>query len=134
MTASNDLPQPTRDQKRDINQMLQEVYDIKAQRYRGEESDHSVAHALGIERWGWVSQIREEFFGPDGNEAKDNLVAEVKAKIRECDVLGAKVHDDHDALLKSLRDLNEKKAQLVAMLDRLQGGKPQVQKPQLVAR
>lgn len=130
MTATTDIPLPSRDQKREIMQMLNDVYDMKAQRYRGEESDHSVAHALGIERWGWVSQIRDEFFGPEGNEAKDNLIAEVKLKIRECDALGAKLHDEHDAIIKSLRHFNETRGELVKMLERLQGGKP----GQMVAR
>jgi len=134
MTATTEIPLPSRDQKREIMQMLNDVYDMKAQRYKGEESDHSVADALGIGRWGWVSQIREEFFGPEGNEAKDNLIAETRLKLRECDALGAKLHDEHDAIIKSLRDFNEKKTQLAALLDRLQGKPAPTQKPQLVAR
>lgn len=134
MTASTpDIPQPSRDQKREIKAMLDEVYDTKAQRYRGEESDHTVADTLGIERWGWVTQIREDFFGPDGNEAKDNLIAEVRLKLRECDALGAKLHDEHDAIIKSLRDFNEKKTQLAQLLERLTAKQP-AQKPHLVAR
>lgn len=133
MTVTTEIPLPSRDQKREIIMLLADVYDINAQRYKGEESDHTVAATLGIERWGWVSKIREEFCGPDGNEAKDNLIAEVKLKIRECDALGAKLHDEHDAIIKSLRHFNDTKAELVKMLERLQG-KPGPQKQQLVAR
>lgn len=134
MTTTTEIPLPSRDQKREIMQMLNDVYDMKAQRYKGEESDHTVADTLGIGRWGWVSQIREEFFGPEGNEAKDNLIAETRLKLRECDALGAKLHDEHDAIIKSLRDFNEKKTQLATLLDRLQGKPVPTQKPQLVAR
>jgi hypothetical protein len=73
-----DVLQPTRDQKREIMLMLQEVYDTAAKRYAGVETDQTVANALGIARWGWVSAIREEFFGPAGNEATDLLAAEVR--------------------------------------------------------
>lgn len=132
---TDDVPKPSREQKREIMKILDEVYDPKAGRYRGEETDHTVAHALGIERWGWITEIRKEFYGDSGeNEAKDNLVAEVKAKLRECDALGAALHDKHDDILKSLREFNDRKAQLAQLLDRLQGKPAPAQKPQLVAR
>jgi len=44
------------------------AYDRKNQRYTKAETDQSVAKELGIERWGWVTQVREQFFGPAGNE------------------------------------------------------------------
>jgi len=77
-TPPADVPQPTREQKREIMLMLQEVYDPTAKRYTGAETDQTVANALGITRWGWVSTIREEFFGPAGNEAAELLAAEVR--------------------------------------------------------
>lgn len=117
-------PEPTREQAREIMLILTDVYDTAAQRYKGVETDKTVASFLGVERWGWVSQIREKFFGPDGNEANERMIAEIKDKIRECDALGAQLHDQHDALLKNLRAFNELKAELVKHMDKLTGKAP----------
>ncbi len=68
---SNQLPEvvkPTPKQSYEIFEMLQVAYDRKNQRYTKAETDQSIAKELGIERWGWVSQVREQFFGPAGNE------------------------------------------------------------------
>jgi len=74
-----DLRQPTRKQKRDIMGLLEDVYDTEAERYRGKESDKSVAETLGDGiLWGWVANIREEYFGPDGNEANTIAVKEIQ--------------------------------------------------------
>lgn len=67
-TTTTELPQPTPKQAYEIFEMLQLVYDRKNQRYQKAETDQTVASALGIERWGWVTQVREQFFGPAGNE------------------------------------------------------------------
>ena len=67
-TKANDLVKPTREQKLSIIGLLQDVYDIEKQRYKGKDTDQAVAECLDITRWGWVSEIREEFFGPDGNQ------------------------------------------------------------------
>jgi len=74
MQKEQDLRQPSKKQKRDIIGLLEDVYDTENERYRGVETDKSVADTLGDGiLWGWVSQVREELFGPDGNE--HNLVA-----------------------------------------------------------
>ena len=74
MDTKQELRQPSRKQKRDIMGLLEDVYDTDNERYRGIESDKSVADTLGDGiLWGWVAAIREEYFGPDGNE--HNLVA-----------------------------------------------------------
>jgi hypothetical protein len=68
---STNLPEvvkPTPKQSYEIFEMLQVAYDRKNQRYTKAETDQSVAKELGIERWGWVTQVREQFFGPAGNE------------------------------------------------------------------
>ena len=67
-TTTTELPQPTPKPAYEIFEMLQLVYDRKNQRYQKAETDQTVASALGIERWGWVTQVREQFFGPAGNE------------------------------------------------------------------
>ncbi len=92
-TPDPGLRQPTRDQKRAIHDMLTSVYDVKAGRYTGTDTDKSVAAVLGDGiLFGWVAQIREEFFGPNGNEelallgaALDALNARVDATLAEAD-------------------------------------------------
>jgi hypothetical protein len=79
------LREPTREQKREIVQMLEVAYDTEAQRYRGTDTDKTVAEALGGGVMpGWVADIREDLFGPDGgNDEMTALLSEVRdAKAR----------------------------------------------------
>ena len=70
---------PSREQKREIMLMLQTVYDFENQRYTKSETDKTVADALGEGTlWGWVREIREDMFGPDGNEENMLTVGEAK--------------------------------------------------------
>lgn len=130
IAAIPDTPKPTLAQRREIMLMLEEVYDVDAKRYKGVETDKSVAHALGIERWGWVSEVRDGFFGPAGNEAADLLAAEVKAKIRDADVMIAgmsvaisatkgQLHMAEQTLAKTTTLCDE----LAALLARVKGAK-----------
>ena len=60
----SEIRQPTREQKREISDMLKSVYDIKAGMYEGSETDQTVASAMGGGIMpGWVAAIRDEFFG-----------------------------------------------------------------------
>lgn len=63
------VPEPTKAQKRQIMQMLEDTYDAEAERYQGAETDDSVAAVLGV-RPGWVAELREEFFGPAGSNVE----------------------------------------------------------------
>lgn len=80
------MRQPTRDQKRLIVAMLEDTYDTQKQRYKGTETDKNIAEALadGIMP-GWVSAIREDMFGPDGNEEMTDLAGEVTAWMKKAD-------------------------------------------------
>ncbi len=63
----SEIRHPTREQKREISQMLDSVYDTKAGMYQGRETDQTVASAMGGGIMpGWVAAIRDEFFGPSG--------------------------------------------------------------------
>ena len=120
--TATDLREPTREQKREIVGMLETVYDTKAQRYRGVETDKTVAEALGNGiLWGWVARLREEFFGPAGNEAVEKLLVEAREWMRKADKLSATVHDDHNRLIASLREFNEAKTNVASLIDRLSG-------------
>lgn len=52
--------------RRKIFARLMEVYDEKNGRYCDDFTDQSVGKALGVP-WAWVSEIREQNFGPAGN-------------------------------------------------------------------
>lgn len=86
MDNVTDIPrQPTRTQRREIMEMLAEVYDTDAGRYKGSETDDTVAGALEVMP-GWVSQIREEFFGDEGGNCEvDDLAAECRAMAEKLD-------------------------------------------------
>ena len=63
--------QPTREQRRQIVELLNTCYDTKAERYIGTDTDKTVADCIGGGvLFGWVAQVREEFFGPDGGNAE----------------------------------------------------------------
>jgi hypothetical protein len=89
-----DLRRPTREQKRQIVDLLTSVYDTQAERYRAAESDVTVAEAVGGGcMFGWVAEIREELFGPDGrNEELENLRADLAVWQQTADALATKVN------------------------------------------
>jgi hypothetical protein len=80
-TVITELRQPTRDQKREIVQLLTACYDVQAGRYRGADTDKTIAEAVGGGCMpGWVAQQREDLFGPDGgNETIEQTIAEIAA-------------------------------------------------------
>lgn len=75
--------EPTPKQKRDIIGMLEVCYDDGTKRYKGSDTDKTVAEALGDGiLLGWVAAIREEFFGPDGGNSEiEATAAEIKKLI-----------------------------------------------------
>lgn len=76
--ATSEPRQPTRQQKREILDLLSDVYDTDQECYRRGDTDETVADVLGVMP-GWVSQIREDLFGPDGsNEDMAALRTEIE--------------------------------------------------------
>jgi len=75
--------QPTREQRRQIVDLLSTCYDTKAERYVGKDTDKTVADCIGGGvLFGWVAQVREEFFGPDGgNDELESILADIAAQI-----------------------------------------------------
>jgi len=79
----DELRHPTRAQKREIMDLLETCYDTEQERYRQGDTDDTVAEVLKVMP-GWVEQIREEFFGPDGgNENIEDLVLRLAEMERE---------------------------------------------------
>ena len=83
---NDDLIPPTPHMRTKIYEMIEASYDRKKQRYTGTDTDHTIAAELKIERWGWVKEVRELMFGPDGrNEAEEVEIAKVDAWLKKAD-------------------------------------------------
>ncbi|NGQ91475.1 hypothetical protein G5V65_11260 [Rhodobacter sp. HX-7-19] len=111
------LRQPTREQKRQIIELLGEVYDTTIERYRGAESDVTVAEAIGGGcMFGWVAEIREELFGPDGrNEELDALRADISVWQETSGELLTKAH----AAIRAVEDHGERAKDFQRRMDAL---------------
>jgi hypothetical protein len=117
MTQTEPPREPNRVQKREIMDMLGSVYDTKAERYIGGETDDTIAKELNVMP-GWVAEIREEFFGPaGGNEDIDALasdlatfLAEAKPKLAEAEEAVKRVK----AEIGRAEDMAEKLARIKA--------------------
>ena len=109
------LRQPTREQKRQIIELLGDVYDTTVERYKAAESDVTVAEAVGGGcMFGWVAEIREELFGPDGrNEELEALRADIAVWMETANALLNKAHTAVSTFSKE----REKVADLQRRLD-----------------
>lgn len=98
--------EPTRAQLRSIIEMLNDVYDIDAERYTGGETDETVAAVLEVMP-GWVVAERERAFGPAGGNADIEALA---AGVSEC---GQQIE-------AALRDLNAHTSYFEKLRDQVQ--------------
>lgn len=112
------LRQPTREQKRQIIELLTEVYDTAAERYKGADSDVTVADAVGGGcMFGWVAEIREELFGPDGrNEELEALRADIAVWMETADKLATKAHAAVSAFERERDRVSEFQKRLDALI------------------
>lgn len=113
------LREPSREQKRQIIDLLGEVYDLPAQRYKGRDTDKSVADVIGGGCMpGWVAQIREDLFGPDGGNAEmEAVLADAAACKERAHYLNAKEVE----LTSAAKQLQASAGELKADADRLNG-------------
>lgn len=115
------IREPTREEKRQIMGLLEVSYDADAGRYKGADTDQTVAAAIGGGVMsGWVAEIREEFFGPDGgNGEMDALLAEMRAWVKEKD--GELLELNHLASVvgQTIKSYEEKAKQVDAFVKRL---------------
>ena len=114
MTNVEPIRQPSREQKRQIIEMLTATYDTAKERYTGTETDLTIADAIGGGcMFGWVAAIREDMFGPaGGNEEHEQLLADLHQWRENADKLAADMHGN-------LRDFNDARAKVKAFEDRL---------------
>lgn len=112
-TAAPQTRQPTREQKRMIVSALEEHYDTKNQRYLGGETDKTLSDRLadGVMP-GWVSAVREDMFGPEGNEEIVDLSAEIKEWMEKTDKA-------IDAANKAFSDIVHTRGMVKTLQDRL---------------
>lgn len=102
--AKQALRQPSQEQRGDIIEMLVLTYDRKAKRYKGADTDKTVAEAVGT--WclpGWVTEIRERDFGPaGGNEEIEAIRAEIAAVQADCAERAAELRKRLDAVCAAI--------------------------------
>ena len=103
-----ELRQPTRDQKREIILLLTACYDVEAGRYRGSDTDKTVAETVGGGCMpGWVAQQREDLFGQNGgNEQIETTSAELEAWKAEVGKLMVEITTAHQDILGKIREVN----------------------------
>lgn len=86
--AKADDPKPMgRDDRRIIFEKLNEVYADEKTGYSPGWTDSKVADDLGVPR-AWVKQVRDEMFGPEGNEEIRRALTEAKELLVEAKKVG----------------------------------------------
>lgn len=116
------LRTPTREQKRQIVALLDVVYDTKNERYKDDETDKTVAEAIGGGVMpGWVSEIREQMYGPDGrNSEMENLIADMEATRDEMKRLMQNTRIHTESAEKGMREMEERLKVIGPMKARLE--------------
>lgn len=122
------LRQPTKEQKRQIVSLLDETYDTESERYRGGETDKTIAETIGGGCMpGWVAELREEMFGPDGgNDDIEQLLAELAEWRAGIEKQAAELHDRHVQFSADLRKLTETREKAREYLRRIEAIKAAV--------
>lgn len=117
-----ELRQPSREQRRQIAKLLDDVYDVQAGRYLGGETDKTVAETIGGGVMpGWVAELREDMYGPDGgNDDLEALAAEMRDWQAKADLHASEAHDAMVAMTARLREFNEARETVKGYLSRLE--------------
>lgn len=110
--SSASLRAPTPKQKREIIGMLELAYDDSAKRYKGTDTDKTVADAIGGGCLpGWVTEVREELFGPDGsNEEIEAILRDIAAARKEIAAVKERVDAVSGHAVKIIEEAIEKAA------------------------
>lgn len=117
-----EIRQPTREQRRQIADLLGVAYDTEAGRYSAGNTDQSIAAEIGNGVMpGWVSEIREQFFGPDGgNDDMDALKADLTAWQDEMEAKAKAMHELLTKATADLRAFNDGRGKAAEFLSRLE--------------
>lgn len=115
------MREPTRAQKRAITQLLEDVYDVDRGCYTKAETDKTVANVLGDGiLFGWVAQIREDMFGPDGNENDQLSIGEAHLWVDKADKQIKAFEAQVAALNKTLDEYKKCKSEVRNFLDKIE--------------
>jgi hypothetical protein len=116
VTATPDRPaaaaaprEPTVSDNRRIRDALEEHYDDERGRYRGAMSDAKLSQVLDLPR-AWVTRIRDQFCGPDTNEAaaaRRDTIAMAHAATSRIYERAMAMAEEADALLAELNSAKE---------------------------
>lgn len=114
-TNITELRRPTREQVRQIISLLEASYDTDLERYRGHDTDKTVAEAIGGGVMpGWVSEERERAFGPDGgNDEIEGLLADISEWRKGTDAIAVTAHE-------AIKKMNEGNRKVADMQNRLE--------------
>lgn len=102
--------QPTREDKRLIYVAIEEHYIDAAKGYAGSTTDAQIAEALDFPRK-WVEDVRDEFFGPAGNEeitALAGLIEGFCKRAEEIEGMSKKLLEEGQKLTKRLARVEAK--------------------------
>lgn len=100
---------PSRDEKRLIVLAIEDHYDDKVRSYAAGWSDDKIAADLNVPRK-WVSDLREEFYGP----VVDPELADLERKVASLTVDLEAANAVIEAIRRSLNDLKERIAKKLA--------------------
>lgn len=104
--ASAPSAQLTRETRRAIRALLDDVYDIDAGRYRGDETDKTVAATVGSGCLAdWVEAERRDGYGDGGgNEAQLGAAADLDTLRAELDAALAELTKERSAAVNAVQD------------------------------
>lgn len=107
--------EPSRAQKREIIAALDEYYDLEAERYKGGETDETIADLIDV-RPGFVARIREELYGPDG---ANEDIAELERKLSGIFSVASETLKDMKAAMEAAEKLSREVATMQAELQKI---------------
>ncbi|EBA11773.1 hypothetical protein [Roseobacter sp. CCS2] len=114
--ATAPLREPTRAQKREIMDLLDDVYDTDNECYQRGDTDETIAELLNVMP-GWVAALREDFFGPSGgNEDMTAFKDELRAFITSAQAVKQQSEQKLDVLGREI----EKAKGFVGRLESIQ--------------
>ena len=116
------IRQPTREQRRQIMDLMGVAYDTGAGRYMAGNTDQTIAEEIGGGVMpGWVAEIREQFFGADGgNDDMATLAADLAAWQADMEAKAKAMHDMISAATADLRAFNEGRGRAAEFLARIE--------------
>jgi len=100
MMSAAPPPAASREDNRRIHDAIDAAWNVNGDCYSGSASDKSLGETLKVPR-AWVAAVREQFFGPDENDATRELVANGAAfeqRVRALEAKGMDLAAEAEAL------------------------------------